>query len=292
MKDLFWTPPCKSGDFDQGSRLSWEWGDTVLNSARISIQLRYKLLPYIYTMTRIAYEQGIPLCRGLYIDYPENHSAYRYDEFMFGDKLLSAPILHSSESSEYKIAKRTLWLPKGEWYDYFTQKNYRGNNEITIAKSLYEFPLFVKAGSILPIAPYQEYSGATMDSLIILAYSPAKSERNIFRLYEDDGESFLFQQNQYRWINLEYDYKIDQLQKIVIDKPEGSFKGEAAKRAYKIFIINTAKPKRLTIDGKEIDYSKGKNSGNSWSWDQESKVITVFVATRNIEDVVTIEAFL
>jgi alpha-glucosidase (family GH31 glycosyl hydrolase) len=291
-KDLFWTPPRKLGDFDLGSRLPWEWGDSVLNSAKISIQLRYKLLPYIYTMTRIAYEQGIPLCRGLYIDYPESDSAYRYDEFMFGNNLLSAPILNSSETTDGKITKRTLWLPKGEWYDYFTQQIYRGDKEITLAKSLFEFPLFVKAGSILPIAPYQDYSGASMDSLIILAYSPKESGENIFRLYEDDGESFLFQQNQYRWINLKYDYETDHLHKIVIDKSEGSFKGEEEKRAYKIFIINSAKPKRLTINGKEIDYSNGKNSENNWIWDKKSKVITVVVGARNIDEVVTIDAYL
>ncbi|HEY4786632.1 MAG TPA: TIM-barrel domain-containing protein [Bacteroidales bacterium] len=280
-KDVYWTPPVKPGAFDQGSRLPWEWGDTVLRSARTSIQLRYKLLPYIYTNTRIAHEQGIPLCRGLYIDYPASASAYRYDEFMFGNEILAAPILTASNHPKERVTQRTLWLPKGLWYDYFTRQIYEGDKEITVAKSLFEFPLFVKAGSILPIAPYREYSEAPLDTLIILAYSPVESGNTEFRLYEDDGESFAFRQNQYRWINIKYNYKKDRSHKIVIDKPEGSFKGEEKKRAYKIYVINSAKPKHLTMNGKALE--------NNWKWDPESKTTEVMIGTRDMDEPIIIK---
>jgi alpha-glucosidase (family GH31 glycosyl hydrolase) len=289
-KDLFWTPPVGPGDFDQGSRLPWEWGDTVLNSARISIQLRYKLLPYIYTMSRIAHDEGIPLCRGLYIDYPASDSAYRYDEFMFGSELLAAPILSPSKVPGAGSTDRSLWLPEGTWYDYFTRQAYSGNREINISKTLFEFPLFVRAGSILPAAPYREYSGAPLDTLIILAYSPSESSANNFRLYEDDGESFSFEQNQYRWINLEYTYEKDHTHKIVIGKPEGTFKGEIERRAYRISVINTSKPGRLILNGKEIQYLIGSKSGNSWSWDPGTKIMSISLGEREVGEPVTIEA--
>jgi len=84
------------------------------------MQLRAALIPYIYTMSRYAHDKGVPLCRGLYIDYPSEDNAYRYDEYMFGDNILVAPIVAPSGKGEKAEATRNLWIPKGEWYDYFT----------------------------------------------------------------------------------------------------------------------------------------------------------------------------
>jgi alpha-glucosidase (family GH31 glycosyl hydrolase) len=286
-KDIFWTPLCLPGEFDQGSRLPWEWGDTVLNSARISIQLRYKLLPYIYTMTKIASDRGIPLYRGLYIDYPQSPEAYRYDEFVFGSNILAAPILTPSPQNLHGLTEKIVWLPEGTWYDYFTQERFLGNREITVKKSLFEFPLFIKAGSIIPIAPYTEYSGATLDTLILLAYTPLEHSQNTFSLYEDDGESYSYQQGEYRWIKFDYEYEPGRFQKITIHKPEGLFKGETTERAFRISVINTSKPKNVMIDGKRID--EGNTSNEYWTWDAGKRVVTVFLSKRKINEILKIE---
>ncbi len=286
-KDLFWSPPCLPGEFDQGSRLPWEWGDTVLNSARVSIQLRYKLLPYIYTMTEIASEKGIPLCRGLYIDYPQSPEAYRYDEFCFGSSMVAAPILTPSPTNAHGLTEKKFWLPEGMWYDYFTQEEFSGSREITVQKSLFEFPLYVKAGSIIPIAPYTEYSGAQLDTLIVFAYTPPGHSQNTFSLYEDDGESYAFKQGQYRWIDFQYEYEPARNQKIVIQKPKGSFQGETKERAYRIFWVNTAKPKDIAIDGKRIE--EGNISGEHWIWDTAKKTAAIFLNKRNVADKLIIE---
>jgi alpha-glucosidase (family GH31 glycosyl hydrolase) len=286
-KDLFWTPPCLPGEFDQGSRLPWEWGDTVLSSARTSIQLRYKLLPYIYTMTRIASEKGIPLCRGLYIDYPQSPEAYRYDEYCFGSSMVAAPIMTPSPQNMHGLTEKKIWLPEGMWYDYFTQEEFSGNREVTVQKSIFEFPLYVKAGSIVPIAPYTEYSGVPLDTLILLAFTPSEHVQNTFSLYEDDGESSSFQQGQYRWIDFQYEYKPGRNQKIVIQKSRGSFKGETNKRAYIISLVNTVKPKNIAIDGKQID--EGNIAGEHWIWDAGKKTAVIFVSKRNVANTLIIE---
>lgn len=280
-KDVYWTPPRKPGEFDQGSRLPWEWGDTVLNSARTSIQLRYKLLPYIYTMTRLAHDKGIPLTRGLYIDYPNQPEAYRYDEFMFGNNMLAAPFLVAGEN---QVTRRSLWLPEGSWYDYFSSQNYIGNKEITVVKSLSEFPLFVKAGSVIPMASYREYSGAPLDTLIILAYSPAESGSSTFRLYEDDGESFAFQQGQYRWTNLTYRFIKGHSHEVIIGKPEGSYQGEDHERAFKIEMINTVQPRRVMVNGKPLD--------TGWKWNPVKKTTEIILGKTILNEPITIEAVL
>lgn len=280
-KDVYWTPPRKPGEFDQGSRLPWEWGDTVLNSARTSIQLRYRLLPYIYTMTRLAHDEGIPLTRGLYIDYPNQLAAYRYDEFMFGNNILAAPIMVAGKN---QVTQRSLWLPGGSWYDYFTGQKYDGDKVITTTKSLFEFPLFVKAGSVIPMASYREYSGAPLDTLIVLAYSPEESGSSSFRLYEDDGESFAFKQGQYRWINLTYQYTKDHSHTVVIGKPEGSFLGEDKERAFRIEMIHTAQPKRVMVNGKSLD--------TGWKWNPVKKATEIILDKRSLNEPITIEAVL
>jgi len=286
-KDIFWTPPYTAGGFDQGSRLPWEWGDTVLNSARISIQLRYKLLPYIYTMTRIAHDRGLPLVRGLYIDYPLAAGSYRYDEYLFGNEMLAAPIMEPSAGNNFGEILKKVWLPEGEWYDYFTHQKYCGNRDVTVAKSIFEFPLFVKAGSIVPLASYMDYSGAPLDTLIIMAFTPSESKQTAFGLYEDDGETFPAKTRQFRWINLRYEYSKDRYCKFIIDKPKGSYRQNKDKRTYLLKIINTSEPKLVRLDGKKIEHT---GNGNVWMWEPIKREIVVIINRRNINKSTVVEA--
>ncbi|MBB3187724.1 TIM-barrel domain-containing protein [Microbacter margulisiae] len=279
-KAAYWTPPCKPGEFDFGSRLPWQWGDTVLRSARVSIQLRYKLLPYIYTMTRIAHDTGMPLCRGLYLEYPQSGQAYRYDEYMFGNDFLVAPILQaSSDKNDYTT--RNVWLPQGNWYDFFNQTLYSGNQQISVSKSLFQFPLFVKAGAIIPMSPYYSYSGVPLDTLLIYVYTPVKTGKTVFRLYEDDGISFSYKKGAYRWTNLDYIYTNKVSQEILIHPAKGNFKGSVKQRAYKIFVINTPHPKSLRLNGKPC---------TSWSWDAATKMLSIDIKQQDVHADLIVEA--
>ena len=156
-----------------------------------------------------------------------------------------------------------------------------------IKKSLFEFPLFVKAGSIIPIAPYTEYSSAKLDTLILLAYTPPKHSQKTFSMYEDDGESYSYQNGEYRWIKFDYEYEPGRYQKITIHKPEGSFKGETTERAYRISVINTSKPQKVMIGGKRI--AEGKTSNEYWTWNDGKKVVIIFLSKRKINETLEIE---
>lgn len=112
-KDLFWHPArtCPDG-WDGGSRLPWEWGPTVLESIRNSVRLRAALNPYIYTLMRAAHDTGVPLCRGMYLDWPERDEAYRFDQYLFGEAFLVAPTMRPSGDGQHGSDRTFALAPR------------------------------------------------------------------------------------------------------------------------------------------------------------------------------------
>ena len=113
-----------------GLRFPWEYGDQGLETTRKFLQLRYRLLPYMYTYTRLAHDTGLPLVRGMYLDYPNQEGSYTYrHQYMFGQELLAAPV---SEPGYGKPVLKDVYLPAGEkWIDFFTGKIYEGGQAIS-----------------------------------------------------------------------------------------------------------------------------------------------------------------
>jgi hypothetical protein len=130
------------------------------------------------------------------------------------------------------------------------------------------------------MSPYQNYSSAPLDTLIIVAYTPTKSTKTAFNLYEDDGSSFLFKQNQFRWIKLSYEYTDHIAQTIVIQKPKGSFAGNVMQRAYKIKIINTTQPKMVYLSG---------HTFTNWSWNASTKELLINIKKQNVDNDIIVE---
>ncbi|GHV00343.1 alpha-xylosidase [Bacteroidia bacterium] len=280
-KDVYWWPPVlKKGDRDGGSRLPWDWGEDVLDATRTAMQLRAALLPYIYTMSRNAHDSGLPICRGLYIDSPDSDEAYRYDEYMFGDDFFVAPVLDPSGKGEKGIASRSLYLPRGEWYDFFTGERLPGDRQITVNKPLSQMPLYVKAGSIIPMAPYRDYGSQPLDTLCLAAYTPQQSGKTTFLLYEDDGQSFNFLNNGFRRIALDYEYVEGASQKITVNAPEGDYLDGVKYRAYRMSVINTDKPGRVLLDGLPA---------NDWMWDASTRRLTVATPSCDINKQIILE---
>lgn len=265
-KDLFWHPAVKhEGDWDGGSRLPWEWGPTVLESIRNSIRMRAQLIPYIYTTMRDAHETGVPICRGMYIDYPENDEAYGYDQYMFGNSFLVAPLMSPSGYGQHGTLSRELWLPKGCWYDYFSHEQQEGGKKISYSADIHSFPLFVKAGAIIPTTPVSENVSEPMTTLQLTVYTPEKPMHTSFDLYEDQGENFDMESGASKRTLIEYDYKGEQLQQVIVNAPRGKYKEQIAEREYRIDVINTQKPTEVSVNGKRCD---------NWSWKERTLSIT------------------
>jgi alpha-glucosidase (family GH31 glycosyl hydrolase) len=147
------------------------------------LELRYRLLPYSYTALRECHDTGLPLMRALWLHYPEDATAVaRGDQFLWGRDLLVAPVVDKGA----KI--RTLYLPRGRWFDFWTGQAIEGGREIARDVDLATTPLYVRAGAILPLGPVKQYVDEPVDAPITLVVHPGAN--GTAHIYEDDGKTF------------------------------------------------------------------------------------------------------
>ena len=153
-----------------------------------AIRLRYRLSPYIYTFAREAYDSGVCLCRPLYYDYPESEKAYSFHQaYLFGDRILATAVTEPA-GADGKSA-REMWFPAGnDWYDMALHCTHRGGGTKTLRYSIDQNPWYVKAGSILPLAPEGLSNLQGVSSALGVLVVPGDG-KSTFKLYEDDGIS-------------------------------------------------------------------------------------------------------
>jgi alpha-D-xyloside xylohydrolase len=158
----------------------WEYGTAAEPVLARYLRLRYALIPYLYSLGRQTYETGAPFMRGLFMDFPDDPKvATLGDEYMFGPAFLVAPVTEQGRTS------RPVYLPAGaDWYDYWTNKRYTGGQTIEAAAPIDRIPLFVRAGSIVPMGAAIQ-STAERQPLESIRVYPGRDAR--FTLYDDDG---------------------------------------------------------------------------------------------------------
>jgi alpha-glucosidase len=161
----------------------WEFGEEVEEIVRDSLTLRYRLMPYLYSIFQRASERGFPVWRALFLHYPNDPQTYHIsDQVLIGKYLMAAPILKPGQRA------RQVYLPEGTWYDWWEGTRYVGGRYILVDAPLNRLPLFAKAGAIIPMGPaVQQLSGHVTDPLTLICYP---DEDSGFKLYEDDGISF------------------------------------------------------------------------------------------------------
>lgn len=162
-----------------------------MEAARKAIELKYSLLPYIYTCAYEAYETGMPLMRAMFLEFPDDRECRRTDmQFMFGESLLVAPVVEKGART------REVYLPKGRWYDWYDGTIYEGGHYVTVPAQLDKTPVLVKEGGMVPTGPVvQNTEQADGSSLLIRCY-PKEGEKTSYTLYEDDGESLAYQRGE------------------------------------------------------------------------------------------------
>jgi alpha-D-xyloside xylohydrolase len=158
----------------------WSYGDQATPILEKYLRMRYSLIPYIYSLAYHAYATGAPYMRALFMDFPNDPKvASLTDEFMFGPDFLVAPVTHQGET------RRKVYLPAGsDWYDYWTNEEYHGGQTILANAPIGIIPLFVRAGSILPLGKQVDDMDQQQDLQEIRVYPGADAT---FRLYNDDG---------------------------------------------------------------------------------------------------------
>jgi hypothetical protein len=258
-----------------GLRLPWEYGPEGVETYRKFVGLRYALIPYTYTCARVAHETGLPLVRGMYLEFPDQEPAYSHPhQFMFGRELLVAPV---TEPASGKPALKKVFLPGGvDWFDYFTGDIYRGGQTITHECPLTRMPLFVRAGSILPMAPEMDYSDQKpVDPLTLDVYGPAPAS---FRLYEDDGTSLDYRHGAYAWTGIAFKAAGDPgSYELTIEPAEGAFQGRLQRREYVVRLHGLLKPEAVRLNGRSLAELDKDGCGEGWSWEPRSRVAAIRV---------------
>jgi hypothetical protein len=257
---------------DGNPRMPWTYGPQGVSLVKKYFQLRYRLLPYIYTYARIAYDDAMPLVRPLYLEGPSDARSYAYpNEYFFGGEMLVAPISDPSGSEQ-------IYLPPGSWTDFSSGQTYPGRSLLSIRAPVGVIPVFVKTGSIVPLAPEMQYSGQKpLDRLTLAIYGPDPAT---FRLYEDDGVSLGYRSGQYAWTPISFRQSALGQWQVVIGPTNGSFRGQVASRAYSVELHGLSEPTVVTVDGRPIFRKPGATPG--WSWDSSTSATTIRLDSRSI----------
>jgi alpha-glucosidase len=162
----------------------WRFGKYYEDIIRKYLKLRYRLLPFLYTTLEGAHRTGLPVFRPLMLNYQDDLNTYNLDdEFMIGEDLLVAPVVKPD------LTSRLVYLPKGIWYDYWTNKKYEGGTMIRADAPLETMPMFVRGGAIIPLGPEMKYVGERPVDPITFAIYPDEKGSASTTLYEDDGIS-------------------------------------------------------------------------------------------------------
>jgi alpha-glucosidase/alpha-D-xyloside xylohydrolase len=162
------------------------------------LELRYRLLPYLYSAVYEGHVTGLPIIRSLWLHHPDDPTAVaRGDEFLWGRDLLVAPVTEKGAMS------RDVYLPKGSWYDFWTEEKLEGGRGIARPVDLATIPLFVRAGTILPMGPVKQYTGEHVAGPTTLSVYPGADGG--FLLYDDDGLSSGYRKGDWMGIEMAWD---------------------------------------------------------------------------------------
>ncbi len=184
----------------------WQFGEEVENISRKYIELRYRWMPYLYSLFYQTTQTGVPVIRPLLLEYPQDPRVYNLcDQFLVGSHILVAPIYRPD--TEY----RSVYLPEGVWYDYWTGQRYQGEGHILVHAPLEKLPLFIKAGAIIAEEPVRQYAEENIEPILkIEVYGGAKGNSS-FKLYQDDGISTEYQKGIHNIIRLDLDEKENEI---------------------------------------------------------------------------------
>lgn len=229
---------------DHGEQEPWSFGEEATEIVKKFIEIRYQLLPYIYTAFWQYSKYGTPMLRPLaFLNQNNPESYFRQEEFGLGDNLLICPIL------EEKAEGRWMYLPAGQWYNFWSDEVNNGNDEIWAEAKIDSIPIFVKAGAVIPFYPVQQYVGEKKIETLTLHIYNTKGQ-NTSKLYEDAGNGYDYsEQDLYNIIEFNVERK-DQLFYIK-QLISGSFKAEYT--TYNIVLHGFNQGIKVISDNKELN---------------------------------------
>jgi alpha-D-xyloside xylohydrolase len=206
-----------------------QWtAETKANLLEID-NLRYRLMPYIYSLAWKVTSEGYTIMRPLVFDYPTDSQVFDIkDQFLFGPALLVNPVTAAG------VTSRDVYLPGGTWYDFWTGSTTAGGTTTRADAPLSRIPLFVKAGSIVPMGPFIQYATESADPLEIRIYP---GQDGTFTLYEDGGDTYAYETGEYAQIQFTWD---DAAQQLTVGARTGTFPGMLATRTFNVVLVDAS----------------------------------------------------
>jgi alpha-glucosidase/alpha-D-xyloside xylohydrolase len=206
------------------------------------LELRYRLLPYLYSAVRETTRTGLPIMRSLWLHYPDDAAASaRGDEYLWGRDILVAPV------TDRGAASRAIYLPRDAWYDFWTHEKIDGGREIQRPVDLATMPLYVRAGAILPFGPVKQYTAEKADGPLELRVYPGAD--GTFTLYEDDGRTFDYRKGEWMGIVMAWD---DRARRLTLRLEPGSRIRPPMPRMIEARIVGATATKTVTFNGRPV----------------------------------------
>jgi alpha-glucosidase len=253
---------------DTKEREPWSFGEPFTAINRKFIELRYRLIPYLYSTFWEHHRYGFPILRPVVMQEQDvllNH--FRQDEFTYGDKILICPVLEPGQTS------RNVYLPKGKWYDFWSNEIVDGGQEVPVATPLDIIPIFVKAGSVIPEYPVMQYIGEKEIEEVKLNIYYSDYEVNSF-LFEDYGETFAYEQDIY--LEKKFVVKGDGKMLTIQQSMEGLYTPRY--EGYHFNLLGLPfKPRKIVADGKEIaNFTTSKDKTTEFKFSKNFKHIEIY----------------
>jgi len=274
---------------DEGiKRKIWEYPFENFSIMRDFINLRYSLIPYIYTNARKAYDEGISICKPLYYEYPQNEEAYKFkNEYFFGDDLIVCPITKPiGKDSLFTV--QSVWLPEGKWYEWSSGTVINGGKVIDRKFTIDEMPIYVKEGAVIPMQPKMKNTSEKNVNPLILNIFPGESGST--KIYDDEGNNQNFKNGKFTFTKINFK-KIQNKVELVIEPIEGNYPGMLKKRSYDIRFVQLFPTEQIFVNGQRIKQESEPNK-NSWCYDGKELSLKIITNEFSVKQKVTVEIIL
>lgn len=207
------------------------------------LELRYQMMPYLYSAVKETCETGVPIIRSLWLHYPTDAAAVaRGDEYLYGRDILVAPVVEKGATS------RSLYLPPGTWFDFWTQERSEGGREVTRTVDLATMPLYVRAGAVIPMGPVKQYTEEPVDGPLTLWVHPGAD--GSFSLYEDDGKTFDYRKQGFMRVNIAWK---DRQRRLSLRVANGSKMWGSAKKNIIVRVAGEDLTRPVVFEGRSME---------------------------------------
>lgn len=236
----------------------WKHNKVSEISMKKFLKLRHELIPYLYSMNYRASELGEPLVQPLYYEYPCGEAYEFKNEYLFGTEMIVSPITTPHDDKTTMGSVKT-YIPDGVWYDFFNNMRYEGGKTLTLFRDMYEMPVLVKSGGIIPMSKLTHINDIENPANMKIKVYAGKS--NSFELYEDDGNTIDYKNGAYAVTKMDLDWS--EKPTFTINAPTGDKSVIPEKRNFEIEFIGIADTKNITVteNGEKKDFTISSANG-------------------------------